>query len=129
MKFTLPIQKADGFLDGLRYTDTTWEQRLAKIAVIAQTVISGSALAIGWRLLPPKIPIWYSKPWGDERLASPVFLTVPILTAILVYTVNHNMVAKTAKDHPMFARVLSLTSLLISVVSTIIVVRIITLIS
>ncbi len=129
MKFTLPMQKADGLLDGLRYADTTWEQRLAKIAVVAQTVINVSALALGWRLLPPKIPLWYSKPWGEERLASPFFLTVPILTAIIVYVVNHGMVAKTAKDHPMFARVLSLTSLLISIVSTIIVVRIITLIS
>jgi len=129
MKFTLPIQKADGLLESLRYTDTTWEQRLARVAVIAQAVIGASALGLAWRLLPPKIPIWYSKPWGEERLASPFFLTIPILTAIVVYMVNRSMVARSAKDHPMFARVLSLTSLLISVISTIIVVRIITLIS
>lgn len=129
MKFTLPIQKADGLLAGLRYEDATWENRAAKIAVISQVVIGGIVLAWTWRLLPPKIPLWYSKPWGEERLVSPFFLLLPILTAFVVYLINHAMVAKSAHDHPMFARVLSLTSLLISVLSTIIIIRIVTLIS
>jgi len=129
MKFTLPIQKADSLLAGLRYKDATWENRAAKIAVISQGVIGGIMLAWGWRLLPPKIPLWYSKPWGEERLVSPFFLLLPVLTAVTVYLINHAMVAKFAHDHPMFARVLSLTSLLVSFLSAIIVIRIVTLIS
>ncbi|MBI5018786.1 hypothetical protein HZB58_00755 [Candidatus Gottesmanbacteria bacterium] len=129
MKFTLPIQKADNLLAGLRYEGATWESRLAKIAVVTQAVSGGIVLAWNWRLLPPEIPLWYSKPWGEERLVSPFFLAIPILTAFAVYAVNHSMVTRTARDHPMFARVLSLSSLLISILSAIIVIRIVTLIS
>lgn len=129
MKFTLPIQKADTLLAGLHYKDATWESRAAKIAVISQGVIGSIMLMWGIRLLPPKIPLWYSKPWGEERLVSPFFLLLPMLTAVIVYLINHTIIAKSAHDHPMFARVLSLTSLLISILSAVIIVRIVTLIS
>lgn len=129
MKFTLPIQKADNLLAGLRYEGVTWESRIAKIAVIAQAVTGSIVLIWNWRFLPPEIPLWYTKPWGEERLVAPYFLAVPILTAFMVYVINHSMVTRTARDHPMFARVLSLASLLISVLSAIIVIRIVTLIS
>lgn len=129
MKFTLPIQKADNFLAGFRHGDGTWESRAAKIAVISQGITGGIALVWGLRLLPPKVPLWYSKPWGEERLASPLFLLLPIATAIAVYCINRAVIAKSAHNHPMFARVLSLTSVLISVLSAVIVIRIVTLIS
>lgn len=32
--------------------------------------------------LPPEIPLWYSKPWGEEQLAKPGWLAiVPALSA------------------------------------------------
>lgn len=37
-------------------------------------------LGIFWKSLPPSIPLWYERPWGQEQLAKPVFLLViPIL--------------------------------------------------
>lgn len=129
MKFTLPIQKTDAILSGFSYTDTTWEHKFATVAVIAQALIGGGSLIWFWRILPPKIPFWYSKPWGEERLSPPYMLVVPILSALIVYTVNRTLIAKGAQYHPMFARALSICSFLVSVLSTIIVIRIITLIS
>lgn len=32
--------------------------------------------------LPPEIPLWYSKPWGEGQLAKPVWLAMgPVLSA------------------------------------------------
>lgn len=129
MKFTLPIQKADTLLSGFSYTDTTWEHKFATVAVIAQALIGGGMLAWYWRILPPKIPFWYSKPWGEERLSPPYMLIIPILSALIVYTINRTMIAKSAQSHPMFARALSICSFLVSLLSVIIVIRIITLTS
>lgn len=129
MKFILPIQKADSLLDGFKYNDTTWENKFAMWAVIAQTVIGGGSLAWFWRSLPPKIPFWYSKPWGEERLGPPYLLLIPILSALMVYAINRTMIAKNAQNHPMFARALSICSLFVSILSGMIVIRILTLIS
>jgi len=129
MKFIFPIQKADSLLEGFIYVDTTWENKFATIAVTTQTIIGGAMIAWFWRILPPKIPFWYSKPWGDERLGSPYLLVIPIISALFVYAFNRTMIAKGAKNHPMFAKALSICSLCVSLLSLMIVIRIVTLIS
>lgn len=30
-----------------------------------------------WHSLPPEIPLFYSRPWGQEQLASPFLLIIP----------------------------------------------------
>lgn len=104
------------------HTYATW-------AVGAQGVISTGIVLWFWSSLPPKIPLWYSRPWGEERLALPIFLFLIPLTALLVYGINRFLLTKTASDHPLFGRVLSLVSLLISILSSIIVIRIVTLVT
>ncbi len=129
MKFILPLQKPGAFFQEWNSIQTTWEYRFASIAALTQFVICGIALLWFWRSLPPKIPLWYSRPWGEERLTSPFFLLLPPLTALVFYSINRMALTKSAADHPMFARVLSLTSVLVSVLSVIIVIRIVTLVS
>jgi len=37
-----------------------------------------------WRKLPPEVPLFYSRPWGKEQLASPWLLFVlPVLTLVV----------------------------------------------
>lgn len=129
MKFVRSLQSGGAYLQNLHLLQGTWENRSATIAGIAQFVISAVALVWVWRDLPPKIPLWYSKPWGVERLAHPVFLFVVPITALIIYGINRAMLTQTAGDHPLFGRVLSLTSLLASALSCIIVIRIITLVT
>jgi hypothetical protein len=41
-----------------------------------------------WKKLPPEVPLFYSRPWGKEQLASPWFLfLLPGLT-LFVFLVN-----------------------------------------
>src|SRR3990167_2994868 len=120
MKFFRSLQQPGEYLHHLHLLQGTWENRYATIAVIMQMLVSVLVLAWSWRDLPPKGPLWYSKPWGEERLASPFFLFLVPLSALITYVINRTMLTRTAADHPLFGRVLSLTSLLISVLSSII---------
>lgn len=117
------------FRETLRLLPDTWENRFATIANLLQFALSCVVLLVNWHKLPPKVPLWYSKPWGEERLARPIFLFLIPLTALIVYGINRFLLTKTASDHPLFGRVLSLVSLLISILSSIIVIRIVTLIT
>lgn len=53
------------------------------VVTTAGAVISGGLLGIFFAKLPPQVPLWYSRPWGEEQLASPVFLVL-VPTIILV---------------------------------------------
>lgn len=47
---------------------------------VAAIVVTLGLLVVYWRSLPPEVPLWYSRPWGQEQLASPYWLwLVPIL--------------------------------------------------
>ena len=44
-------------------------------------------ILINWGKLPPAIPIFYSRPWGELMLGSPAFLWIlPIVTVAFVLT-------------------------------------------
>lgn len=50
------------------------------IATLAQSFL----ILVSWGKLPPKIPIFYSLPWGEDILVKPFFIWVlPALTVIL----------------------------------------------
>lgn len=129
MKFFQQLKPPGEYIESLQLLRGTWENKSATVAAILQFFFSCMVLAIRWKSLPPKVPLWYSKPWGEERLALPIFLFLIPLTALLVYGINRFLLTKTASDHPLFGRVLSLVSLLISILSSIIVIRIVNLVT
>ena len=104
------------------------EYSLAKYAVIVQAIIGTLSIALFWKVLPPKVPLWYSKPWGEERLASPFFLILPLATAALIYFGNLILISRSATEHPMFARILLLSSVVVSMLALMIVLRVVLLI-
>ena len=129
MKFTFPkTPTPNDFLLGISPLRSTWEYRVASAAAAVQLLIGGIAILWFWRHLPPMVPLWYSRPWGEDRLVSPWFLLLPLGAAIFIYGANIAIVVRTSADHPMFARVLFLTSALVSCLSAILVIRIVTLI-
>lgn len=129
MKFFQQLKPPGEYIESLQLLRGTWENKSATVAAFLQFILTSIVLAIRWKSLPPKVPLWYSKPWGEERLATPIFLFLIPLTALLVYGINNAFITRIASEHPLFARVLSLVSLLISVLSSVIVIRIITLIT
>lgn len=53
------------------------------VAMIMVAVVGG--VGVGWifrKDLPPQIPLWYSRPWGEEQLAPKWALMVPAALAV-----------------------------------------------
>ena len=130
MKFQFPIYlQRTNFLEATPSLRSTWTFKLSSFAVTLHISITALWLIIFWQRLPPLVPLWYSRPWSSDRLVPPFYLLIPILASIFIYAINIFVANKFAPDHPMFARVLFLTSALISIITMIIVVRVIMLIT
>ncbi len=58
----------------------------------------GSLLfAVSWFSLPPQVPLFYSRPWGEGQLAQPLFLLLPLVLGIIFLLINA-VFAKTQSD-------------------------------
>jgi hypothetical protein len=130
MKIAFPINlKRTDFLEATPSLRSTWTFKLSSISILVNMSLSAITLLYFWKRLPPLLPLWYSKPWGNERLVSPLYLLLPIMASIAIYALNIFVANKFATEHPMFARVLFLTSALVSIISMIIVIRVVTLVT
>jgi len=52
------------------------------------TVIMGAILAWIWQALPPKIPLFYSLPWGEEQLADKVYLVYVLIGCLVLLAIT-----------------------------------------
>lgn len=66
--------------------------------------------------LPPELPLWFSKPWGAQRLAQPVSLW--LFPAIIIFSLLlNNLLAKILlANHRVLALILVWAALLISLI-------------
>ncbi len=126
MKFTLPkilrLEEANNSYQQL------WVYKIATITNLTQSIVGTSIILWYWRKLPTKIPLWFSRPWGEERLTHPALLLIPILVSVLVYVGNIMAANKFTLEHPLFTRILFLTSTTVSLMSMYIILKILTLI-
>jgi len=53
-------------------------------------VLVGQILVIlfSWQTLPSELPLFYSRPWGKEQLATPWWLFLLPLLSLLVFLIN-----------------------------------------
>lgn len=58
------------------------------IAFFLMLVVSVILLVIFWTKIPPQVPLYYSLPWGEKQLASPVELTLLPTFAANIFLTN-----------------------------------------
>lgn len=63
--------------------------RLALVFFLIQILVIISS----WRFLPQKLPLFYSRPWGEEQLISPVGLLLVPLFSLAIFLLNLIVVA------------------------------------
>ena len=101
------------------------------ILAISFFLVLVSALVVHLTLssLPPEVPLWYTLPWGSERLSSPKGLyTIPLAEAV-VFLVNLLIYwGLTRKREGTAAQVFASLSLTVSLLLTLSVLRIVNLI-
>lgn len=91
--------------------------------------ISGQAALIlaAWGRLPPQIPLYYSRPWGQQMLAAPYAIwTLPILAAAFL-VLNFFIAFFMLKDNLFLLRVLVSFALVASLAALYGVVKIVSL--
>jgi hypothetical protein len=79
------------------------------------TVLQAGAIALLWRYLPTVVPLFFTVPWGEARLAPKMYLAV-LPTLSLVTIVTNLILGKSAKEvSPVLVYTLAIASLFIVV--------------
>ncbi len=98
--------------------DDAWVRRTS-IWIFISVCFSIGILLWKWHELPPVVPLWYSRAWGDDQLAPTAYLlTLPIST-ILWYFFTTGFSIIIAKQYQVFLHVLYLTSLLTAILTSV----------
>ena len=81
----------------------------------------------GYHLLPPQIPLWFSRPAGQDQLADKFWLwLVPSLTSILLL-INISLAVKFWQKLNLLARIILYSQLITSILALIIVIKLLVL--
>lgn len=73
--------------------------------------------------LPPFIPLFNQMLWGEERLGGKVYIFIPLVITFVIMITNSILSSVTYSTNPLIARVLSITSFIISFLVTLFIVR------
>jgi len=104
------------------------------ISIVHKFVIALFILSVGllvWRfpLLPPGGPVWFSRPWGEDRLASPYWLFLLPASSIAWYGIDLLIGIYVTAEYLIFTQMLFLSSLIVSLLSFITLIKIVFLVS
>lgn len=95
---------------------------------LGSLVVALFFLAFFWPSLPPEIPLFYSKPWGESQLATHYFIALPlILSAVMLFA--SSILAQTVDGYPLIKKMLVFGSASACVLAAITVIRIILLVT
>lgn len=73
--------------------------------------------------LPPLLPLFNQLPWGEQRLVNTIGIFIPPIIAFLILIINLIFSSLVYKKAPLLSRILAVTSLLISVLTFLFIVR------
>lgn len=96
---------------------TNWFIDLVHKFVLALFMLSIGFLIWRWRMLPPMVPLWYSRPWGTDQLASPYWLFILPLASLFLYGISFVVSMYVTAEYLIFTQMLFLSSLLVSLLS------------
>lgn len=82
-----------------------------------------------YQKLPPVIPVFNQLPWGIERLGTRPSIFLPFITALICSITNLILASITYNTMPLVARMMGVTSFLVSLLCLIFTIRTILLIT
>lgn len=108
---------------------SNWFISLTHKFILGLFILSVAILLWRWRMLPPMVPLWYSRPWGTDQLASPYWLLVLPVSSVLLYGINFLIGMYVTAEYLIFTQMLFLSSLIVSILSFVALVKILFLVS
>lgn len=94
---------------------------------LASLIVAIFFLGFAWPSLPPEIPLFYSRPWGQAQLVSSYFIAIPIVLSGVFLFVN-SIFAQTMDNYPLIRKMIVTGSTAACVLAAITVIRIILLV-
>lgn len=88
-------------------------------------VLTILATLLFYRSLPPFIPLYNQLPWGESRLGTRIEIFIPSFMGILIFGTNIILSSLFYSKIPLVARIFSITSLLVSLLLLLFVIRLI----
>lgn len=118
MKGALIFQPKLGFaVEYWKSVSGNWVISIVNKFVAVLFIFSVAILVWRFAYLPADVPLWYSKPWGDEQFAHPLWLFLFPVTILIVFFLNIYVSAKFSSKHLIFAQLLFATSLIVAILS------------
>lgn len=106
-----------------------WVLSTSRKLVLGIVAISISLLLWRYSKLPPLVPLWYSKPWGVDRLAHPMWLILLPAGSFVILLVNTIAARIFTRDMLIFSQILAVTALLVAILSLVTLTKILFLVS
>lgn len=95
----------------LPFRPANWLLFLISLLLISLTF----ALLLAQPSFPPQLPLWYSRPWGEDRLATPNTLYVVPSLGLVFLLINHYL-ANIYKGSSILSKILLWTALLTTLI-------------
>ena len=109
----------DGIASAITNVSATWDflRKNRVIAAATRTIFvlwltSLAVILWRWHLLPPLVPLWYSRPWGADRLINPAWLFLLPAGILIWYASAVILATYVTREYLIFTQVIILTTLL-----------------
>jgi len=102
-------------------------QGLKSVLQLAITIwlVEVLLIIIAWSFLPPQLPLFYSRPWGEEQLVHPANLLILPGLGLLVFFANLLILSFVPKDEKLINQILIIILLVFNFLSLITLIQII----
>ncbi len=107
------------FKDVIEDKTTNWGFLMSLVVIIIAFIFT----AFFYNHLPPFIPIFNQLPWGEERLGITLTIFIPIFISVLFFVINLITSSLIYKSIPLVSRLLAGTTLLISLLTFLFIIR------
>lgn len=99
-----------------------------KITIVL-TLLSIALILWRWSLLPPDVPLWFVRAWGEDRLAPQIFLFLLPAGNVVWLCVTLLMTKYISKEYSFFIQLLYVSVAFISVLACITLIKILFLVT
>lgn len=79
--------------------------------------------------LPPKLPFFYSRPWGEEQLVKPIYLFMLPISALFWYVSSILLIHVQTYQYRVFAQILLIAQAILSIAMIYVLIRIMLLVT
>lgn len=110
-------------------TKNNWLILFTSRVIIVLTIASIVSIIALWGKLPPLVPLWYSRPWGVDQLAFPIWLFILPVGSLTMYLINMGLAVFFTGEYLVFTQMTYLGSMLVSFLSFISLIKILFLVT